>query len=294
METYCGDCYLGIDAGSTTTKMALIGQEGQLLYSFYANNKGNPIETAKTAIWNLKTILPGSARIARTCSTGYGESLLKSAFNLDEGEVETIAHCTAASFFDKNVDCVLDIGGQDMKCIRLKNGTVDSVMMRVIEVITSFPSLLITLLIMMVVGQNVGGLLFAMCITSWCGTARQMRGQLMQLRESEYVQAAQMIGASPVRIIIKHLLPNTVSILILNLCSSIPSYIFTEASLSFLGMGLSSDVISLGVLISQGKAKMDFYPWQLFFPAAVLCIAVLAFNLLGDGLRDALDPRTIE
>ena len=160
-------------------------------------------------------------------------------------------------------------------------GVVDSVMMRIIEIITSFPSLLITLLI-------------AMCITSWCGTARQMRGQLMQLRESEYVQAAQMIGASPARIITKHLLPNTVSILILNLCSSIPSYIFTEASLSFLGMGLSSDVISLGVLISQGKGKMDFYPWQLFFPAAVLCIAVLAFNLLGDGLRDALDPRTME
>ena len=160
-------------------------------------------------------------------------------------------------------------------------GVVDSVMMRIIEIITSFPSLLITLL-------------FAMCITSWCGTARQMRGQLMQLRESEYVQAAQMIGASPARIITKHLLPNTVSILILNLCSSIPSYIFTEASLSFLGMGLSSDVISLGVLISQGKGKMDFYPWQLFFPAAVLCIAVLAFNLLGDGLRDALDPRTME
>ncbi len=173
-------------------------------------------------------------------------------------------------------------------------GTVDSVMMRIIEVITSFPSLLITLLIMMVVGQNVGGLLFAMCITSWCGTARQMRGQLMQLRESEYVQAAQMIGASPARIIAKHLLPNTISILILNLCSSIPSYIFTEASLSFLGMGLSSDVISLGVLISQGKAKMDFYPWQLLFPAVVLCVAVLAFNLLGDGLRDALDPRTVE
>lgn len=173
-------------------------------------------------------------------------------------------------------------------------GAVDSVMMRIIEILTSFPSLLITLLIMMVVGQNVGGLLFAMCITSWCSTARQMRGQLMQLRESEYVQAAQMIGASPVRIITKHLLPNTVSILILNLCASIPGYIFTEASLSFLGMGLSSDVISLGVLISTGKAKMDFYPWQLLFPAAVLCIAVLAFNLLGDGLRDALDPRTIE
>lgn len=170
-------------------------------------------------------------------------------------------------------------------------GVVDSVMMRIVEVITSFPSLLITLLIMMVVGKNLGGLLVAMCVTSWCGTARQMRGQLMQLRESEYVQAAQMIGASPFRIITKHLLPNTIGILILNLCASIPGYIFTEASLSFLGVGLS-DVISLGVLISEGKAKISFYPWQLGFPALILCLAVLAFNLLGDALRDALDPRT--
>lgn len=173
-------------------------------------------------------------------------------------------------------------------------GVVDSVMMRIIEVITSFPTLLVTLLVMMVVGKNVGGLLFAMCITSWCGTARQMRGQLMQLRESEYVQAAQMIGSSPMRTITKHLLPNTVSILILNLCSSIPSYIFTEASLSFLGMGLGSDVISLGVLINAGKAKMAFYPWQMFLPVLVLVIAVLAFNMLGDGLRDALDPRSAD
>lgn len=176
-------------------------------------------------------------------------------------------------------------------CMAYFGGNVDNVMMRIIEVITSFPSLLVTLLVMMVVGKNVGGLLVAMCITSWCGTARQVRGQLMQLRESEYVQAAQMIGSSPVRIITKHLLPNTVSILILNLCASIPSYIFTEASLSFLGMGLS-DVISLGVLISEGKAKLSFYPWQLTFPVIVLCIAVLAFNLLGDALRDALDPKT--
>lgn len=170
-------------------------------------------------------------------------------------------------------------------------GKVDSVMMRIIEVITSFPSLLVTLLIMMVVGKNVAGLLFAMCITSWCGTARQVRGQLMQLREQEYVQAAQMMGASSSRIIVKHMLPNTIGVLILDLCSSIPSYIFTESSLSFLGMGLS-DVISLGVLISEGKAKLSFYPWQLFFPALVLCLIVLAFNLLGDALRDALDPRT--
>lgn len=172
-------------------------------------------------------------------------------------------------------------------------GKVDSIMMHILEIVNSFPYLLITLLIMMVVGKNVTGLLIAMCITSWCSTARSVRGQLMQLRESEYVQASQMIGASPAHIIIKHLLPNTVSILILDLCSSIPSYIFTEASLSFLGMGLSGSIISLGVLISDGKTKMQFYPWQLLFPALVLCVAVLAFNMLGDGLRDALDPRTI-
>ena len=126
---YTGDCFLGIDAGSTTTKLALIGSEGQLLFSYYANNRGNPIETAKKAIAELQQELPPQARIVRSCSTGYGEELLKSAFSLDEGEVETIAHCTAAAFFDPEVDCVLDIGGQDMKCIRLKNGAVDSIML---------------------------------------------------------------------------------------------------------------------------------------------------------------------
>lgn len=129
LSDYSGNCFLGIDAGSTTTKIALIGSEGQLLYSFYSGNEGNPIETAKKAIAQLEKNMPKNAVIARSCSTGYGESLLKTAFSLDEGEVETIAHCTAASFFDKDVDCVLDIGGQDMKCIKLKNGTVDTIML---------------------------------------------------------------------------------------------------------------------------------------------------------------------
>ena len=120
---------MGIDAGSTTTKVVLIGAEGQLLFSYYANNQGNPIESAKAAMAQLKNELPHSAGIVRSCSTGYGEALLKSAFSLDDGEVETIAHCTAASFFDPKVDCVLDIGGQDMKCIKLKNGAVDSIML---------------------------------------------------------------------------------------------------------------------------------------------------------------------
>ncbi len=129
LATYSGNCYLGIDAGSTTTKLALIGEKGQLLYSFYSNNNGNPVETARKALIDLYKQLPETAKIAYSCSTGYGEELLKTAFCLDEGEVETIAHTTAAKFFQPQVDCVLDIGGQDMKCIKLKDGAVDSIML---------------------------------------------------------------------------------------------------------------------------------------------------------------------
>ena len=124
-----GDCFLGIDAGSTTTKLALIGKDGELLFSFYSNNHGDPVRTAVRAMSELFAGLPEDAHIVRSCSTGYGEQLLKTAFNLDEGEVETIAHCTAAAFFDPEVDCVLDIGGQDMKCIRLRHGSVDNVLL---------------------------------------------------------------------------------------------------------------------------------------------------------------------
>ena len=129
LADYRGECFLGIDAGSTTTKLALVGSSGELLFSFYANNQGSPIRTAMTAISALRRQLPAGAWIARSCSTGYGEALLKAAFCLDEGEVETIAHCTAASYFAPKVDCVLDIGGQDMKCIKLRGGSVDTVLL---------------------------------------------------------------------------------------------------------------------------------------------------------------------
>ena len=122
-----GDLFLGIDAGSTTTKIALVDTEGNLVYSFYSGNDGSPLKTAIRSITEIKEKLPEGARIARSCSTGYGEALLKSAFLLDDGEVETVAHYTAAAFFDPKVDCILDIGGQDMKCIKIRNNTVDSV-----------------------------------------------------------------------------------------------------------------------------------------------------------------------
>ena len=127
LKSYHGRCFLGIDAGSTTTKVALVSEDGSLLYSFYSSNDGNPLKTAIRSIKEIYTLLPADATIVRSCSTGYGEALFQSAFLLDDGEVETVAHYYAAAFFNPEVDCILDIGGQDMKCIKIKEQTVDSV-----------------------------------------------------------------------------------------------------------------------------------------------------------------------
>ncbi len=127
LSTYKGNAFLGIDAGSTTTKVALVGEKGELLYSFYSNNNGSPLKTAIRSIKEIYGNLPEGVKIVRSCSTGYGEALIKAALMLDQGEVETVAHYQAAAFFDPDVDCILDIGGQDMKCIRIKDGAVNSV-----------------------------------------------------------------------------------------------------------------------------------------------------------------------
>ena len=127
LDSYHGKAFLGIDAGSTTTKVALVGEDGQLLYSFYSNNNGSPLKTAIRSIKEIYSKLPKDVTIVRSCSTGYGEALIKAALMLDEGEVETVAHYNAAAFFNPDVDCILDIGGQDMKCIRIKEHAVNSV-----------------------------------------------------------------------------------------------------------------------------------------------------------------------
>lgn len=129
LATYKGSCYLGIDAGSTTTKVALAGEDGELLYSYYNNNNGDPLHAVIESLHEIKNLMPDTAKIVCSCSTGYGEQLIKAALNLDYGEVETIAHYYAAAFFDPEVDCILDIGGQDMKCIQINNGVVDNVML---------------------------------------------------------------------------------------------------------------------------------------------------------------------
>lgn len=170
-------------------------------------------------------------------------------------------------------------------------GIIDEVMMRIVEVLNSIPYLIITLLILVVLGNGYFQLMLALCITAWTSTARMIRGQILQLRESEYVLAAEALGASPLRIILKHLLPNTIGLIILDVASTIPSIIVSETILSFLGLGLNIPAFSLGSLLSAGQQAMAFYPYQLLFPTVILCLLILSFNVLGDGLRDALDPK---
>lgn len=129
LATYKGNAFLGVDAGSTTTKVALVADDGSLLYDFYSSNNGSPLKTTLRALKEIYSILPADVKIVSGCSTGYGEALIKSALMLEHGEVETIAHYTAAAFFNPDVDCILDIGGQDMKCIKIKNEVVDNVML---------------------------------------------------------------------------------------------------------------------------------------------------------------------
>ncbi len=129
LESYTGKAFLGIDAGSTTLKMALISESGELLYSYYANNKGDPLAVAKTALTQMYERKNPMCTICYSCSSGYGEELIKNAFSLDIGEVETIAHYYAAKYFEPDVSTILDIGGQDMKCISIKDGTIDNIML---------------------------------------------------------------------------------------------------------------------------------------------------------------------
>lgn len=173
-------------------------------------------------------------------------------------------------------------------------GIVDDIMMRIVEIIVSIPYLIIVILVRLMFPPGQGGmtaLIIALTITGWTGMARMLRGQVMQLKGQEYVLAAKTLGANPGRIIAKHLIPNTIGIMIVEITMSIPSFIFAEAFLSYIGLGVSSPQTSWGALAAGAKQNLMFYPYQLFFPAIMISLTMLSFNLLGDGLRDALDPR---
>ncbi|WP_346929135.1 ABC transporter permease [Clostridium sp.] len=171
-------------------------------------------------------------------------------------------------------------------------GIADDIMMRILEILVSIPYLVLVILIRVLMDQGgMAPLIIAMTITGWCYMARLVRGQLLQIKEQEYVLAAKALGANASRVIARHLVPNTLGVMIVAITFDIPGFIFAEAFLSFLGIGVQSPMTSWGALAAAGQQNLMFYHYQLIFPALAISLTMLSFNLLGDGLRDALDPK---
>lgn len=169
-------------------------------------------------------------------------------------------------------------------------GRIDRVMMNIVDVLYGIPMLLYVILFMVILKPGLTNIFIALGVAYWLGMARIVRGQVLLLKEQEYVLAARTMGASTGRILFRHLIPNSMGPIIITVTLAIPEAIFTEAFLSFIGLGVAAPLASWGVLASDGVTSLQSYPFQLFFPAMAISITMLAFNFLGDGLRDALDP----
>lgn len=170
-------------------------------------------------------------------------------------------------------------------------GSVDMLIMRFIDVLNGIPNLIVAILVMVVVGEGITPLVIALVVTGWLGSARLVRGQILQLKNEEYILAARKLGASGKRIIFRHLIPNTLGIILTNVTMTVPYAIFQEAFLSFIGLGVQPPNASWGLLAKYGAQTFRFAPWQLFIPSFFICTTMLSLYVLGDGLRDALDPR---
>lgn len=170
-------------------------------------------------------------------------------------------------------------------------GKIDEIMMRIADILFAIPYLLVVILLMVVLEPGVGTIIIALTITGWIGMARIVRGQILQLKSQEFVLAARSLGADSKRLIFKHLIPNALGPIIVTLSLTVPTAIFAESFLSFIGLGVAAPVASWGTMSSEGLSAMKYYPWRLMFPALFISVTILAFNLFGDGLRDAVDPR---
>ena len=170
-------------------------------------------------------------------------------------------------------------------------GNVDAVMQRIIEILVGIPSLIIVILFMMVLPPGVWTIIVAMSITGWVNMARLVRAKILNLKSQEFVLAAQLLGTSTWKTIIRHLIPNTISVIVIQVMFAIPQAIFTEAFLSFIGVGLTEPKASLGVLINNGYKALRAAPFLLIYPAIAIVLIMICFSIVGDGLRDAFDPR---
>jgi len=171
-------------------------------------------------------------------------------------------------------------------------GKVDALLMRGIDIAYALPDLLVMILIGLMVGRGTTGILISLGLVSWMGTARLVRAQFLQLKNEEFIEAARAQGQSHLKIVFRHLLPNAIGPIIVALTFTVPSAILSESTLSFIGLGLSPPACSWGTLASDGWRSLRAHPHLIFFPSLFIFLTVLSFNFLGDGLRDALDPRT--
>lgn len=171
-------------------------------------------------------------------------------------------------------------------------GKIDTLLMRGVDIAYSLPDLLVMILIGVLLGRGTLGILIALGLVSWMGTARLVRAQFLQLKNEEFIEAARAQGQSGLNIVFKHLLPNAIGPIIVALTFTVPSAILSESTLSFIGLGLSPPACSWGTLASDGWRSLRAHPHLIFFPSMFIFMTVLSFNFLGDGLRDALDPRT--
>jgi len=170
-------------------------------------------------------------------------------------------------------------------------GRIDNLMQRLIDIIFSIPDLLYVILLMVTLGAGLQNIFIVLGIVNWVPMARIVRGQILALREQDFVLAARALGASTSRILMKHLVPNSIGQIIVIATLQIPAAIFMESFLSFIGLGVQAPLVSLGYMVSEGRVDIPSYPFVLFFPAIIIAILMLAFNFMGDGLRDAFDPK---
>ncbi|HLG23052.1 MAG TPA: ABC transporter permease [Candidatus Manganitrophaceae bacterium] len=169
-------------------------------------------------------------------------------------------------------------------------GRTDNLLMRMVDVIYALPDLLLIILITVIIGRGVAGVFLALSLVGWVTVARLIRGEVLRLKEFSYVEAARALGATDRRILFRHILPNTLGVLVVTLTFRIPSAILAESTLSFIGLGLAPPAASWGTLANEGWKGLKFYPHLIIFPSLAIFGAMLAFNFLGDGLHDALDP----
>lgn len=170
-------------------------------------------------------------------------------------------------------------------------GRVDRVMMRIVDILYALPFMFLVILLMVLFGRNILLIFVAIGAINWLDMARIVRGQTLGLKQREFIEAARVSGVRPGRIILKHIVPNLLGVVVIYVTLTIPQVILVESFLSFLGLGVQEPMTSWGVMVSDGALDMENAPWMLLFPAVFLAITLFCFNYLGDGLRDALDPR---